>query len=215
MTRRHPAPHRRPSRRLAATRVAPLALEAPRYPNRCRLTITHHGRGRMPTKLCPPIGNLLGDQPLASTRQGSITPLSSSGCKVGVQPPLTNNPTGSDSYGRSTAAPASSQTLRVSALWSDGLGLRPPALRDVPVNCGVLATSCSSMIYEAIMTASLKLHIQRIRLVAQIDALAAASDAVASDIRHYKWHLSRTAYRMPPQLRLRLSRLTSARCRRL
>ena len=71
------------------------------------------------------------------------------------------------------------------------------------------------MIYEAIMTASLKLHIQRIRLVAQIDALAAASDAVASDIRHYKWPLSRTAYRMPPQLRLRLSRLTSARCRRL
>jgi hypothetical protein len=70
--------HRRPSR-LAAARAVALALEAPRYPSRCRLTITHHGLSRMLMKLCPSIGKLLGNQPLASTRRGSIIPLPSSG----------------------------------------------------------------------------------------------------------------------------------------
>jgi hypothetical protein len=50
------------------------------------------------------------------------------------------------------------------------------------------------------MTASLRLHIQRTRLAVQINALAPVYNPMASDVRHYKWRLSRTAYRMALQL---------------
>ena len=52
-----------------------------------------------------------------------------------------------------------------------------------------MATTYLSIINEAIMTASLRLHIQRARLAAQINALAAVYDPMpmATDIRHYKW----------------------------
>jgi hypothetical protein len=66
---RRAAPYRRSSG-LPTARAAALELEAARNPRRCRLTISHHGLGRMLTSIKEIVRELKGKPP-ASTAGGS------------------------------------------------------------------------------------------------------------------------------------------------